>query len=101
MMETLSVTNGALGTLGLTLWYRSRGSDRRAVLLLMATAVVHLYSTSLYFGGEILDGLPNVDTSSFLDTWIKFGLANAPWIVFPWFVLYWGQRMLRGRITDE
>ncbi len=53
------------------------------------------YSTSLYLGGEILEGLPNVDTSSFLDTWVKFGLANAPWIVFPWFVLYWGQRTLR------
>ena len=37
-------------------------------LAVAATAVVHLYSTSLYFGGEILDGLPNVDTSSFLDT---------------------------------
>jgi hypothetical protein len=97
MMETLSVTNGLIGVTGLTLWYRSRGSDPRAVLLLMATAVVHLYSTSLYFGSEILEGLPNVDTTSFLDTWIKFGLANAPWIVFPWFVLYWGQRvLLRG-----
>ena len=38
----------------------------------MATAVVHLYSTALYFGSEILAGLPNVDTSSILDTWIKF-----------------------------
>ena len=25
---------------------------------------------------------------------IKFGLANAPWLVFPWFVIYWGQRTL-------
>jgi hypothetical protein len=95
MMETLSVLNGAVGVVGLSLWYRSRYTDRRGVLLCMATAVVHLYSTSLYFGGEILEGLPNVDTSSFLDTWVKFGLANAPWIVFPWFVLYWGQRTLR------
>jgi hypothetical protein len=93
-METLSVANGSIGTFGLVLWYRSRGRDLRSVLLLMATAVVHLYSTSLYFGGEILEGLPNVDTSSFLDSWIKFGLANAPWLVFPWFVLYWGQRVL-------
>jgi hypothetical protein len=95
MMEVLSVLNGAVGTLGLYLWHRSRHSDPRGVLLCMATAVVHLYSASLYFGGEILDGLPNVDTASFLDTWIKFGLANAPWLVFPWFVLYWGGRTLR------
>jgi len=94
-MEGLSVANGAVGALGLVLWVRSRGRDSRGVLLCMATAVVHLYSTTLYYGSEILDGMPNVDTSSFLDTWIKFGLANAPWLVFPWFVLYWGQRTLR------
>jgi hypothetical protein len=99
-MEVLSVANGAIGTLGLALWYRSRHSDPRAVLLCMATAVVHLYSASLYFGGEILAGLPNVDTYSFLDTWIKFGLANAPWLVFPWLVLYWGTRTLRGLRAD-
>jgi len=95
-MEILSVTNGLVGATGLTLWLRSNRTDARGVLLCMATAVVHIYSTSLYYGSEILDGLPNVDTSSFLDSWIKFGLANAPWIVFPWFVLYWGQRTLKN-----
>jgi hypothetical protein len=99
-MEILSVANGAIGALGLTLWIGSGYRDRRGVLLCMATAVVHLYSTSLYFGTEFLDGLPNVDIGSFLDAWIKFGLANAPWIVFPWFVLYWGQRTLRDLSRD-
>lgn len=94
-MEVLSVANGTIGVLGLVLWHRSGQRDPRAILLLMATAVVHLYSASLYYGSEILAGLPNVDTSSFLDSWIKFGLANAPWIVFPWLVLYWGTRRLR------
>jgi len=93
-MEVLSVLNGAIGLTGLYLWRRSGYTDRRGVLLCMATAVVHLYSTSLYYGGEILEGLPNVDTTSALDLWIKFGLANAPWLVFPWFVLYWGQRLV-------
>jgi hypothetical protein len=101
MMETLSVLNGSIGALGLYLWYRSRGTDERGVLLCMATAVVHLYSTFLYYGGELVAGLPNVDTSSFLDTWIKFGLANAPWIVFPWFVLYWGRRVLKARLPER
>jgi len=100
MMETLSVINGLVGVTGLYLWFRSGRTDRRGVLLCMATAVVHLYSASLYFGSEILDGLPNVDTSSFLDTWVKFGLANAPWIVFPWFVLYWGSRLVLGRTAE-
>ena len=71
-------------------------NSRYTLLLCMATAVVHLYSTSLYFGSEMLDGFANVDTDSFLDLWIKFGLANMPWLVFPWFVLYWGQRILRN-----
>ncbi len=97
MMESLSVANGLVCSLGLVLWYRSRGRDLRAVLLFMAMAVVHLYSTSLYYGGEILAGLPNVDTSSFLDSWIKFGLANLSWLVFPPCVLVWGARQLLGR----
>ena len=99
-MELLSVLNGLVGATGLTLWLRSGRTDPRGVLLCMATAVVHLYSASLYFGSEILAGMPNVDTSSFLDTWIKFGLANSPWLIFPWFVLYWGNRTLH-RTSDR
>jgi hypothetical protein len=93
-MEVLSVGNGLVGVAGLYLWLSSGRTDRRGVLLCMATAVVHLYSASLYYLSEIVDGLPNVDTASFLDTWIKFGLANAPWVAFPWLVLYWGQRIV-------
>jgi len=94
MMEVLSVANGLVCALGLALWYRSGGRDRRSVLLFMAMAVVHLYSTSLYYGGEILSGLPNVDTSNFLDSWIKFGLANISWLAFPPCVLVWGTGLL-------
>ena len=101
MMETLSVVNGAVGVLGLWGYFRSEGRDARAILLCMATAVVHLYSTSLYFGGEIIAGLPNVDTASFLDSYIKFGLANAPWLVFPCFVLYWGSQRLRAQSSAK
>jgi hypothetical protein len=95
MMEVLSVTNGVIGATGLVLWYRSRGRDVRSILLFMAMAVVHIYSTSLYYGGEIIAGLPNVDTSNFLDTWIKFGLANVSWLIFPPFVLVWGVGWIR------
>jgi len=94
-IEVLSVVNGAVGATALLLWWRSAGRDRRAVLLIMATAVVHLYSTSYYYLSEILAGLPNVDTSSFTDSFIKFGLANAPWLTMPWIVLWWGSRRLR------
>ena len=94
MMEGLSVVNGLVGVAGLFLLHRSTYSDKRGVMLCMATAVVHLYSTSMYYGGEILAGLPSVDTSSFFATYVKFGLANAPWVVFPWAVLHWGARQL-------
>lgn len=94
-IEILSVINGTVGVTGLVMWFRSQGRDTGAVLLLMATAVVHLYSTSFYFLSEILAGLPNVDTGRFTDTWIKFGLANAPWLTMPWLVLWWGWGRLR------
>lgn len=97
-IETLSVANGIVGVTGLVLWWRSHGRDPRAILLIMATAVVHLYSTSYYYLTEILAGLPNVDTSGFTDTYIKFGLANAPWLTMPWVVLWWGQREIRRRL---
>jgi hypothetical protein len=97
-IEVLSVVNGLVGISGLILWLRSRGRDTRAVLLFMATAVVHLYSTSYYYLSEIIPGLPNVDTASFTDTWIKFGLANAPWLTMPWLVLWWGWSIVRRRI---
>lgn len=101
-IEVLSVINGSIGATGIVLWLRSRNTDRRAVLLFMATAVVHLYSTSYYYLSEILPGLPNVDTTSFTDTYIKFGLANAPWLTMPWLVLWWGQRvLLRDRVPSR
>jgi hypothetical protein len=97
-IEVLSVVNGTLGFTGVALWVRSKGRDERAVLIFMATAVVHLYSASYYFLSEAIPGFPNVDTSSFTDLYIKFGLANAPWLTMPWVVLYWGQRVLRRRM---
>ena len=96
-IEILSVTNGLLGVLALTLWWRSSGQDRRAVLLFMATAIVHLYSTSFYYLSELIAGLPSVDTTSFTGLWIKFGLANVPWLTMPWVVLWWGEGALRSR----
>ena len=94
-IEVLSVLNGLVGVTALALWWRSRGTDRRAVFMFMATAVVHLYSTSFYYLSEILAGLPSVDTTSFTDMFIKFGLANAPWLTMPWLVLWWGFQILR------
>lgn len=97
--EALSVVNGLIGVAGLGMWVRSAGRDWRAVALFMATAVVHLYSTATYYLSEILAGLPSVDTTSFTGLWIKFGLANAPWLLMPWLVLWWGMRTLPRLLT--
>jgi len=94
VIEALSVANGTIGLAGLWLRARSAGRSRAAVLLFMATAVVHLYSTTLYYGSEMLAGFPSVDTASPADLWLKFGLANSPWLVMPWAVLVWGWRTL-------
>jgi hypothetical protein len=89
MMEILSVTNGITGLTALFLWFRKK-SKLLAILMFMATAIVHLYSTSLYYGSEFLSGLHNINTGNFFDLWIKFILANSPWLIFPVCVLIWG-----------
>lgn len=98
--ELLSMLNGMMGVTGLVLWWRSKGWSATATLLLMATGVVHIYSATLYFGSEMLDGYPHVDTASPADFWIKFWLLNGIWLVMPWAVFVWGRltlaRQLRG-----
>lgn len=93
-METLSVVNGTIGVIALRAWLRARA--RWALLAMLGTAVVHFYSASLYYLGELVAGLPNVDTTRFVSTWVKFGLANAPWIVMPPLVLAWVWGELEG-----
>lgn len=95
-VEVLSVANGVVGWLGLWL-YRRPARRRGAVLLLMATAVVHLYSTSLYFLTEVLAGYPHVDTTSFVDVGVKFWMLNGLWLVVPVAVLRWGVASLASR----
>ena len=89
VMEILSVSNGLTGLAALYLWFRRPQWRRLALMMFTATAVVHLYSTSLYFLTEIIEGFPNVNTTRFFDIGIKFILANSPWLVMPCVVLYW------------
>lgn len=101
VMEILSVGNGLIGLAALYLWLKKPLLRYRALLMFLATAVVHLYSTSLYFVGEIMHGLPNVDTSRFLDVGIKFVLANSPWLLMPILVIYWVCRRLPDFVADR
>jgi hypothetical protein len=85
-MEALSVINGAVGAVALVVFLRSGRAHRGAALVLCGTAVVHLYSAALYYLTELLGGMPSVDTESFVGTYVKFGLANLPWVLGPLFV---------------
>jgi hypothetical protein len=98
-IETLTVANGALGLSALWLRHRSGGRSPLATLLLMATAVIHLYGTTIYLGTEALDGYPNVRTTSLIDFMLKFWLLNGIWLVMPWAVLYWGKRTLYEQLA--
>jgi len=93
-IETVTVANGVFGLSALWLRHRSGGRSSMSTLMLMATAVVHLYGTTMYLATEALDGYSNVRTSSFIDFGLKFWLLNGLWWVMPWAVLYWGKRTL-------
>ena len=93
-LESVTAIVGVLGFSALWLRHRSDGQNPTATLMLMATAVAHIYGTILYFGSEALDGFPNVDTTSFVDCVLKFWILNGIWLVMPWAVLYWGRRTL-------
>jgi hypothetical protein len=99
-VELLSVLNGTVGFFALWLRRRSHGASPLATLMLMATAVVHGYSALLYLFTEHFGGYPNVDTRSFVDFWIKFGMLNGLWLVMPCFVFAWGMRTLRRQLTS-
>lgn len=95
VLEILSVTNGCIGLAGLYLLKKSAFKSLLGILLCMSTAVTHTVLTWYYYGTEFLSGFENVNTSSFVDFGVKFIILNGPWLVFPWFVLYWGYSLLQ------
>ena len=97
-MEFLSVCNGILGAIALWLFVYSK--SKKSVLLMAATSVIHLYSALLYYLTEVLEGFPNV-APSFISFYIKFFLANSPWVIVPWFVFWWALKRVDGNRIDE
>lgn len=90
-MELLSVLNALAIVVGLCI---EHSAPRRCAMILTFVSAIHLYSATLYFASEVLNGLPSVDTSSFIALWIKFIGANSPWLIMPWVVLRWSQTIL-------
>jgi len=100
-LESLTALVGALGLCALWIRHRSKGRSPASTLMLMATAVAHLYGTALYFGSEALDGFANVDTASFVDCVLKFWVLNGIWLAMPWAVIYWGTRTLHEQFESR
>jgi hypothetical protein len=97
LLEILSVCNGVVGAVSLASYQRSTRSARGFVIAMMGFVVMatyHLASTLVYFGTEIVTGLPNVNTDSLFDVVIKFFFVNSPWLFFPFFVVFFVYRRL-------
>jgi hypothetical protein len=95
--------NGILGLVALALWLRSGKTNPLPVYYFMFAAPLHIYPTLLYYVSEIAEGMPNVDTTSFVNLVVKFVLANCFWVILPFFVLVWGkltlERIYRARYS--
>lgn len=68
------------------LWRRRQ--EERALIALLVVSVMEVYGTVMYFGSEYLNRWANVDTASFVHTWIMFFGLNAVWFVFPGWCIF-------------
>lgn len=60
-----------------------RGTRERALVALFATSIIEMYGAIVYFGSEALNHWANVDTASFVNTWLLFVGLNSLWLIFP------------------
>jgi hypothetical protein len=84
------VTGTAVAALNLWasyhVWKRRRVSS--AMMALLIASVMEVYGAVLYFGSEYLNAWANVDTTSFVNTWVLFFGLNALWFAFPGWCIY-------------
>jgi cholestenol delta-isomerase len=65
-----------------------RGTRERALVALFAVSIMEIYGALIYFGSEALNHFANVDTASFVHTWLMFVGMNALWLIFPGWCIY-------------
>lgn len=70
-----------------------RGTTERARLALLVVSIMDIYGALIYFGAEALVGFEDIDTTSFVRTWILFVGLNSLWLIFPAWCIYLGTRM--------
>ena len=60
----------------------------KAMMALLVVSVMEVYGTVMYFGSEWLNRWANLDTQSFVHTWVMFVGLNALWFAFPGWCIY-------------
>ena len=65
-----------------------------ATVALLIVSVMEVYGTLMYLGSELFTNFANVNTASFVDTWVKFFATNLLWVIFPGIFVYESVRYL-------
>jgi cholestenol delta-isomerase len=67
---------------------------RHATVALLIVSVMEVYGTVLYLGSELFARFANVNTTSFVDTWLKFFGLNMLWVIWPGIFVFESARYL-------
>ena len=93
ILEVLTATVG--GALNFYVVHQARRRRlQRATVALLIVSVMEVYGTLMYLGSEVFTRFANVNTASFVDTWLKFFGLNLLWVVFPGIFIYESVRYL-------
>ncbi len=93
VLEVITATVG--GFLNFYVVYQARRRRlQRATVALLIVSVMEVYGTLMYLGSELFAHFVNVNTVSFVDTWLKFFGMNILWVVFPGIFIYESVRYL-------
>jgi hypothetical protein len=76
------------GPLTLYAFYLLKKNPQKAGLYILVTSLMDLYGAILFFGTEVLNGFPHIDTQHFINFWIKFWGLNSLWVFFSILCIY-------------
>src|SRR5262249_13755956 len=87
ILEWITATLGGFLNFYVVVQARRRRLQHATVALLIVS-VMEVYGTLMYLGSELFTNFANVNTASFVDTWLKPLVVNLFWVVFPGIFVY-------------
>jgi emopamil binding protein len=87
ILEWITATLGGFLNFYVVVQARRRKLQHATVALLLVS-VMEVYGTLLYLGSELFTNFANVNTASFVDSWLKFFAVNMLWVVCPGIFIY-------------